>query len=190
MTVAYPLTWPESIPRWTRARDKGVFKTQLAGAIENVQGELRRFGNDSGKPVREIVISSNVTLGVHAPSDPGVAVWFTWEDHQVCIPVDRYSTVAANLQAIFCVLEARRTELRHGTLALVRASMQGLLALPPPPHWSEIIGCPKTATKDEMEAVFKVAARRLHPDTPGTGSKEGMVALNAARSRALKEFEA
>jgi hypothetical protein len=70
---------------------------------------------DSGEPVSDIVITSNVTLGVDNPPDPGVAVWFAWDGMTVCIPVDRYSSTAANLQAIHHVLEARRVELRHGS---------------------------------------------------------------------------
>lgn len=40
---------------------------------------LRKFADDSGKKLVDLSISSNVTLGVAAPADPGVAVWFTWD---------------------------------------------------------------------------------------------------------------
>jgi hypothetical protein len=66
-------------------------------------------------------LDPHASLGASRPSDPGVAVWFTWDGLGVCIAVDRYQTVEANLQAIHHIIEARRTELRHGTLALVRA---------------------------------------------------------------------
>ena len=57
-----------------------------------MQDSLRLFGKDSGKNITGVVISSNYTLGVERPADPSVAVYFTWDGLQVCIPVDRYRT--------------------------------------------------------------------------------------------------
>ena len=185
MTAAYPLSWPDAFPRSAK-RETGQFKTSLAGALKNVTDSLHRFGSDSGKSVAGVVLSSNVTLSIHKPADPGVAVWFTWDGAQICIPVDRYATPEANLQAIHHVLEARRTELRHGTLALVRATMKGFVALPAPGRkpWHEILGVPATATADEIQAAFRKLARSRHPDT---GGSEAMMAdLNAARDAGLK----
>lgn len=77
MTAAYPLTWPHGVPR-TRHRERSRFQTSLAGALANVEKSLKAFGNESGKAVSGIVLSSNVTLGKSNPDDPGIAVWFTW----------------------------------------------------------------------------------------------------------------
>lgn len=190
MTSAYPLQWPEGFPR-ARAREAGKFKSSLSAALKNVRTSLDLFSKDSGKRVEHIVLSSNVTLGAERPTDPGVAVWFTWDGLQLCIPVDRYSTPEANLQAIHHVLEARRTELRHGTLALVRAAMTGFRALPAPggKHWRDVLGLPrdKQATKPDIEAAFRALAVERHPDKPG-GSEAMMSELNAARAAALKEI--
>jgi hypothetical protein len=188
MTTAYPLSWPQTIPRAQR-REKGAFKTTLAGALKNVETSLRQFGENSGKPVSGVVLSSNVTLGVERPKDPGVAVWFTWEGAQYCIPVDRYETPAANLQAIHHVLEARRVELRHGTLALVRATFAGFRALPAPTSksWREVIG--GDADVRDMPTVriaYKRRAGQLHPDKGG--SHEAMTELNAALQAAEREL--
>jgi hypothetical protein len=188
--TAYPLAWPTHIPR-AETREAGQFRTTLAGSLENVQTSLRAFGRDSGKAVGEIVLSSNVTLGVQKPADPGVAVWFTWDGLQVCIPVDRYQTPAANLQAIHHVLEARRTELRHGTLALVRASFMGFKALPPPAQgkrWHDVLGVASTASRVEIEAAYRRLAVERHPDKGG--SDAAMAELNAARASGLKQVEA
>jgi len=75
---AYPLQWPEHIPR-SKSREKSRFKTTLSGALKNVRGSIEAFGRDSGKAVTSIVLSSNVTLGNDRPADPGVAAWFTWD---------------------------------------------------------------------------------------------------------------
>jgi DnaJ domain len=186
VTTAYPLTWPETMPR-SKMRERGAFKTSLAGALKNVQTSLKLFAKDSGKACSGVVISSNVSLGAERPADPGVAVWFGWDGLQVCIPVDRYQTVEANLQAIHHVIEARRVELRHGTLALVRASFQGFKALPPPSggHWSDVLGVTKMATEADIETAYRKAAKGAHPDTGG--STDAMARLNSARQSALKD---
>lgn len=187
MTSAYPLSWPEHIAR-TKSREAGRFKTTLAGALKNVETSLQLFGRDSGKPVASIVLSSNVTLGVDRPADPGVAVWFTWDGMQVCIPVDRYTTPAANLQAIHHVVEARRVEIRHGTLELVRATFRGFQALPTPdrPSYWEILGIEPTRNSDAIAAAYRAKARTAHPDTGG--STAAMQELTAARDAALREI--
>jgi hypothetical protein len=184
---AYPLTWPPGFPR-AKARERGAFKTTLAGALSNVQDSLRKFATDSGKKLEGLVISSNVTLGVQRPEDPGVSVWFVWDGLGVAIAVDRYATVEGNLQAIHHIIEARRTELRHGTLALVRATFQGFLALPAPKggHWSEVLSLPKDARREDVKAAYRRLATQHHPDKPG-GSHEKMAELNAAQEAALKE---
>lgn len=192
MTAAFPLTWPDTIPR-SKARESGQFRTSLAAALENVRRSLTAFGRDTGKPIRNIVISSNVTLGMNRPEDPGVAVWFIWDGTQICIPVDRYQKVEGNLQAIHHIIEARRTEMRHGTLALVRAAMKGLTALPPPeseptpPHWSDVLRISASASPEEIRTAHKARAKEAHPDLGG--SADQMARINAARDAALADRE-
>jgi hypothetical protein len=185
--TAYPLTWPPGFAR-KQYREQGAFKTDLNAAIKNVQKSLELFAKDSGKKLEGLVVSSNVTLGVNAPADPGVAVWFTWDGMQVCIPVDRYTKVASNLQAIHHIIEARRVELRHGTLALVRASFTGFRALPPPAgkHWAEVLAIPRDATRMDIEAAHRRLSMQHHPDRGG--SQDKMAEINAARDTALKEM--
>ncbi len=183
---AYPLTWPDGFPRSAK-RDGGKFRTSLAGALKNVQDSLRMFSSDSGKKIDGMVISSNVTLGQQRPADPGVAVWFTWDGLQVCIPVDRYSAVEGNLQAIHHIIEARRAELRHGGLHIVRAAFAGFKSLPAPsgPGWRETLGNPHNIAAAEI--AYRERAKAAHPDRPG-GSHEAMAHLNRAIEAARKEW--
>lgn len=187
MTTAYPLSWPAGFPR-SQKRERGAFKTTLARALANVETSLRLFGKDSGKPVSAVVLSSNVTLGVQSPPDPGVAAYFTWEGMQVCIPVDRYDSVAANLQAIHHIIEARRVELRHGTLSLVRASFQGFKALPAPTNWRDVLGIrpDERVTIQIVEDRYRELAKSRHPDRGGTDVL--MAELNRARADARREL--
>lgn len=174
--TAYPLTWPPQFPRCTR-RESGAFKTTLAGALKNVQDSLRKFADDSGKKLDGLVISSNVTLGAHNPADPGVAIWFVWDGLQVCIPVDRYAKVESNLQAIHHIIEARRTELRHGTLALVRATFTGFKALPAAKgsDWWDVLETSRDCTLHTAELQYKRLRSNHHPDKGGDPAKFDVV---------------
>lgn len=193
MTItAYPLTWPDTLPR-TKAKVSSQFRTGLSAALKNVNGSLAAFARDSSKPIKreDITISSNVTLGADKPSDPGVAVWFVWDGLSVCIAVDRYPKVEDNLQAIHHVLEARRTELRHGGLHIVRATFMGFQALPAPNSscsWREILEIVTSGpiTEANIEAAYRRLAKKHHPDLP-EGSGSVMTELNNARDQALKE---
>lgn len=192
----FPLQWPDHIERRRRARETGAFRTSLAGALENVRDSLRRFATDSGKKIEHVAITSNVTLGNSKPADPGVAVWFVWDDMTVCIPVDRYAKVEANLQAIHHILEARRTEIRHGTLALVRASFRGFQSLPAPGKtskraWRTVLEIEREAniTSTDINHAYHRLAKSRHPDAPG-GSHDLMTELNSARQQALTEIGA
>lgn len=184
---AYPLTWPPAFPRATR-RETGAFKATLPQALKNVQDSLRLFASDSRTKLDGLVISSNVTLGENRPADPGVAIWFTWGDMQVCIPVDRYQTVQANLQAIHHIIEARRVELRHGSLALVRATFSGFKALPAPADerpWNVVLDLPADASVESIQEAWRRLAAKRHPDKPG-GSHAAMTELNRAREQGVK----
>jgi hypothetical protein len=186
--TAFPLTWPPQFGR-AKTRERGAFKTSLAGALKNVQDSLRLFATDSGKKLDGLIISSNVSLGESRPTDPGVAVWFAWDGLQVCIAVDRYTTVEGNLQAIHHILEARRVELRHGTLALVRATFTGFLSLPAPAgkEWWQILGVPRSASRDEVQSAYKKLAGKHHPDRGGDVAL--MADINAAYEQASKETQ-
>lgn len=190
----FPLCWPEMTPRTPpQKRQQSQFKTTLAKAVENVAGALRRFGADSGKPVANIVATTNIggiQLAEKKDMDPGVAVWFDWDDAKRCIAVDRYRKPEENLQAIFHILEARRTEVRHGGIVIARTSFKGFLALPSPKgsHWADVLGVSPGATAEEIEAAYRALARRAHPDAGG--SPDEMAKINAARDRALAEVAA
>lgn len=180
------------MPRAPRKADSR-FKTALSSALKNVRSSVHLFANDTGRKVENLVISSNVTLGVERPTDTGVAVWFVWDEMQVCIAVDRYAKVEDNLQAIHHILEARRTEMRHGGLSIVRATFRGFMALPAPPKksWRRVLGVePSFFTTDTqtINNLYHTAAKRAHPDAGG--SDAAMAELNQARADALNEIGA
>lgn len=187
MTVPYPLVWPEGMPRTAPgARVKSRFQTTLPKAIENVKTSLRLFGTEAGKPVADVVCSTNVA-GILAgpPADAGVAVWFLWDGAQRCIAVDRYPSVAENLQAIHHVLEARRVELRHAGINMIRATFKGFLALPAPERedWRTVLGLDGSATLADVRARHRDLVRE-------TRDSEALSRINIARDRARSELGA
>jgi hypothetical protein len=183
---AYPLKWPGGWPR-EKNKMKSQFKTTLAQALKNVRWSLELFGKDSKKPISEIVISSNVSLGSENPKDNGVAVWFTWEDKQLCIAVDRYEKVQDNLQAIHLVIESRRTELRHGGLHLLRQAFQGFKALPERAGgkncW-DVLGIEQTKDVASIKGRYRALCLVVHPDHGGTQAQ--LDEVMTARDEALQ----
>jgi hypothetical protein len=181
--TAYPLYWPPGFPR-AKFRESGRFKATVSSSLKNVQDSLRLFARDSGKKLERVIISSNCSLADHRPADPGVAVWFVWDGLSLCIAVDRYSSVENNLQAIHHILEARRVELRHGTLALVRATFAGFMALPSSQsrEWWDVLQCKADASIDLIHAQYRRLAMDYHPDRGG--SQAQMAELNIAYRKA------
>jgi hypothetical protein len=198
MTISvpvYPLSWPEGRKRNPNPSASRPFKTSLNVAIQNVRGSLRRFGEDTGIKIAEdsIVFSSNyggvgLEMRQSNPKDTGVAVWFEWDAGLRCIPVDRYSDLAQNVQAIHHLIEADRTKMRYGGLEIVRAAYKGYTALPAPKsrlQWWQVLGLPNGTrlSKAGLEAAYRARAKVVHPDAGG--SREAWDELEAARAEAL-----
>ncbi|MGL5446578.1 MAG: J domain-containing protein [Rhabdaerophilum sp.] len=180
----YPLAWPDGLPR-TENKAESQFRTSLSGALENVRKSLASFGGDTGRKVTDVVITSNVGgISLDAPKDTGVAIWFEWDGERRCIAVDRYRKVQCNLQAIHHILEARRTEMRHGGLHIVRQTFKGFAALPAPEQWWQVLGVAIQATAAEIKAAYRERAQTAHPDKGG--SEAAMARLNAARDAGMQ----
>lgn len=186
----YPLCWPEGIARSSR-KAASQFRTAQSTALNNVEKSLEAFGRDSNSRVSNIVLSSNVGgLRTGEPEDSGVAAWFTWDGEQRCIAVDRYPKVADNLQAIHHIIEARRTEMRHGGLSIVRQTFRGFTALPAPPGslpkpWWKILGLPNgDVSENDINAMHKRLAAQHHPDKGGSAEK--MAEINRARDDGIR----
>lgn len=170
----YPLQWPPQYPRCKKPQ-KSRFDTTLAKAMGNVEKALRLFSKDSGKKVTNITISSNVTLGNMNPDDPGVSIFFEWDGVQTCIPIDQYDKVQDNLQAIYHVLEADRTKLRHGSLDLVRATFSGYAGQLPASgsgqKWWGVLNVDRDSSFKQIKESYRKLIKKHHPDR-NNGSTE------------------
>lgn len=187
----YPLAWPTDVPRSSKT-EPSKFKASLSSALNNVRDSLRRFGTDTGVNVEEIILSSNVGgLDPGHIEDTGVAAWFKWDGEQRCVAVDRYPKVEDNLQAIHHILEARRTEMRHGGLNIVRQTFRSFTALPAPKGsvaatgWRAVLnfGTRRVVSLAEANARYRDLAKERQNDA------DKMRELNLAIEQARSELQ-
>lgn len=124
--TAFPLTWPDGYPR-AADRTPGPSRVSMASAVLQLKDALHLFGLDSGNHVRDVLISSNVTLDQARPKDPGVAVYFGWRGLRRCIACDLHGKPEENLREIYEKVEGwRKTIADSGDLP---ASMPALLTI-------------------------------------------------------------
>lgn len=184
---AYPLCWPLHRKR-ASYREHARFKTAFAKARDNIIAEVSRMGG------RGAIISTNIELrrdglpyaSFTQPSDPAVALYFTYKGKQMCFACDRYRKAEDNMHAISLTISALRGIARWGTGDMMEAAFTGFIALPAPtpqdqPH--EVLGVERTAARNEIEYAYKRLASQHHPDRGG--STEQMARINAARDAML-----
>lgn len=177
MVDAYPLHWPPAWPR-VKYQERARFDTTFASARNNLLRELSLLG------ATNVVISSNIELrrdglpyaNARQPEDVGIAVYFTLNGEQQCIPCDKWTRTEDNLQAIRKTIEALRGLERWGAKEMVNAAFRGFKALPETiimgEHtaraWWEVLQVSQTADMDVIEAAYKRLLHKVHPDKGGT----------------------
>lgn len=196
---AYPLSWPRGRPRTPpHLRKRATFshkdwsggwqKTRevtIAIARERLQRELDLLGAE-----REI-LSTNVELRLdgqprsdrRVTEDPGVALYFRLDGRDTALACDRWDRVADNIVAIAKHIEALRGMDRWGVGSREQA-FAGYQALPAPEQWWDVLGLPRTASRDEIDAAWRAKMRAAHPDHGGTIAAAAR--LNWARDEGRK----
>jgi len=197
MTEAYPLEWPAG---WDRTephkREKSQFEVSRKRAINDLLTELNRLG------ARNVIISTNVETytkgGREVPyanqmvDDPGVAVYFTLDGTEQCIPCDKWKSVRANLRAVGKTIQALRGIERWGAKEMIDAAFRGFQALPSPDQinlghkkpWHVVLQVSPDADKDVVKSAYKRLARKYHPDNQDTGDADKFHELQEARKEA------
>jgi hypothetical protein len=184
---AYPLQWPKDWPKTEPGkRESGIrFKNvTLAGALNGLQDEVRRLGG------KNLVLSSNYTLGNTSPKEAGVVAYFDYEGKQVAMPCDRWNKLEANVRAIALTIEAMRGMERWGAKHMIAAMFSGFRALPERTSqdpW-EILGISDYATEKEILDAYRRKAKESHPDHGG--SSEKFNAVSDAKDIALATLRA
>lgn len=163
--TAYPLTWPLGWPKTDPTRrDRGTFKTSLYAALEDLKKQTRLLGG------KDLVLSSNYTLGMERPKDPGVVAYFTWQELPVAIPCDRWSLIEHNVRAIALTIEAMRGMERWGAKHMIRAMFTGFKALPERTDagtWFKTLGVTADADEKTVKEAYRLLAQKHHPDKGG-----------------------
>lgn len=177
MTQAFPLQWPAGWPR-TNSPRRSQFRTTHGVALRNLYTHLRMLG------ATNTVVSTNIELKrdgtpyarqLRVEEDSGVAVYFTLNGDEQCIPCDKWYSVGENIQAIAKTIEALRGLERWGAQEMVNAAFRGFKALPETiimgtgtaRAWHEVLEVSPSCSLAVAEAAFKRLARIKHPDTGG-----------------------
>lgn len=179
MTEAYPLQWPTGKPR-TQRPQRSRFDTQMSYARDQLINELNLLG------AKDVVLSTNIPLRndglpyarYSTPEDQGAAVYFIYDENQMCFACDRWDLVKDNIQAIRKTIEALRGIARWGTGDMMKAAFQGFEALPAPSSskWHDILGVTPTARFEEIRRAFKDKYQAAESD-------QERIKLNAAYQR-------
>jgi hypothetical protein len=203
----YPLAWPShklrkppharKLGQFGATVDKGAYtsrrKINAAEAMRRVEQELDRLGG------RWPIVSSNLELRLDGrprsdrePEDPGACLYFDLKGVPHAMACDTYSATAQNIAAIAAHLEASRAIERYG-VATAAEALQAFAALPPPPEakpkrpWWEVFGIVReVADEDTLRALFRVKAKKAHPQNGGTD--DAMLELNNALAEALADM--
>lgn len=171
MSAAYPLQWPKNWPKTEPAKkENGKFKQSLAGALNNLKTECARLGG------KNLVLSSNYTLGNERPAESGVVAYFQLNEQAIAIPCDRWRLVEHNVQAIALTIEAMRGMERWGAKHMITAMFTGFKALPHKasgenPLVTLGLDATKSYTEAEITAAYKQRAKTEHPDAGGSNER-------------------
>jgi DnaJ-domain-containing protein 1 len=188
MIDAYPLAWPVGWPR-EHSPQYSSFRTPLEAARDQLFRELELLG------ATDVVISSNaevsktgyILVRQRRIDDTGVAVYFTLNGAQRCIPCDKWVLLADNVHAIELTVNALRGLERWGAKEMVNAAFAGFEALPESTHrpWHTVLGLSPEAANEEIDRAYKRLAKRLHPDLGGSAAAfhELQDAYQAAKQR-------
>jgi hypothetical protein len=194
---AYPLHWPAGYTRTPSGRRKNsLFKNTLAAARDLLKVEVKRLGGSN------LIISTNVPTKQNGDlyadfsryklEDPGVAIYFKYNDKDVALCCDRFVRVWENLQALAKAIEAIRGLERWGVSDFLDRAFTGFQQLPQSTTaekniW-DVLGL--VVKPDNVEAVqdaYKAQAKKVHPDRGG--SSEAFHELQIAYQHALKFYE-
>lgn len=186
---ASPLSWPmrqKRTPTNQRRKNPMWRGATVSTASVQIEDEIAKLGG------HDLILSTNLALradgfprsGQPEPADPGAAVYFTRKGKQIVLACDRYPTVRENLRAIGMHLNALRGMERWGVGSLDQA-FAGYAALPESAgeeSWWSALGCEAApASLDELQVVYRDAAKRAHPDAGG--SAEAFVRVQRAFER-------
>lgn len=201
MILSTPLEWPAGTPSRKPSEQKyGRFKSNqsditVSTAVSRLNAELWRMGANNAELSANFSTTraGNVSQMIARELDQSVCLRFNIGDIEFVLPCDAYTTAADNIAALAAHIEATRAIERHG-VATTKQALQAFAALPPPSNlpvvrpkrdWWTVLGLFPEADLDMIEAVYRVKAKKLHPDAGG--STEDFQELQSAIAEAREE---
>jgi len=118
---------------------------------------------------KNVILSSNYTLGIENPKDPGVCAYFEWDSGPMAIPCDRWKRISHNIQAIALTVEAMRGMERWGAKHMIKAMFSGFKRLSAGDMtWWISLGLDNPNVNIEtVKARYRDLVKKHHPDTGG-----------------------
>lgn len=159
----------------------------VAAAVERLEYQLSQIG------AVQVVLSTNVepTLtgrprgNAADPADVGAAVYFKLNGADRVLACDKWTRIADNIAALAAHIDAIRRIDRYGVGSLDQA-FRGYTALQPATcEWWLVLGVPRNAPLEKIEAAFTELAKKHHPDRGGDANQ--MARLTEARRLAKEE---
>tara|TARA_R110002049_G_scaffold2743_1_gene20915 strand:+ start:12893 stop:13591 length:699 start_codon:yes stop_codon:yes gene_type:complete len=200
MIEAYPLHWPEGWPR-NNVQEHSRFKSTMAKSRDFLVAEINRLCSPYSKTYLDlhdpsgIIISTNVQLrndglpyaSQRLPTDSGVAVYFTFNEKQMCFASDKYYYVWENLHAIAKTIEAIRAIERWSASDMMERAFTGFVALPPQnEHWRTVLKVSEDCTLENCSTNYKFLRSKYHPDKGG--DRDDFVKLQKAWEECCEYF--
>lgn len=198
MIEAYPLDWPIDYKRTPVQKKKcSQFKNTLGAARDFLKEEVRRLGG------KGLIISTNVPVkqngdlyadfGRYKIEDPGVAIYFDWNDKHILMCCDQYYKVWENITALAKAIQAIRGLERWGVSEFLERAFTGFKALPEHTEsetsiWETLGLSTKPASVEIVKSAFRERSKIVHPDK-ATGSREAFTELQNAYEKALNLFK-
>jgi hypothetical protein len=110
-------------------------------------------------------------------------VVFDFNGNRVRVEYDPLCCHRCNMRAIYLTLEALRLSYKRGLADVLMHTVAQMLALPGAQYIDpyELLGVRPDADLEDIEAMYRIKAKRAHPDKGGTA--EQMAQLNAAIER-------
>ena len=127
-----------------------------------------------------VILSTNIELRLdglpysnrRSPEDVGAAVYFSRNDKNQCIAVDKYDRVADNISAIAKAVKCLRSLERYGADQVLERAFVNLNALPAPEQkttrsWRSILGGYRGNDINEVQKIYRKMRSAAHQDNGG-----------------------
>jgi hypothetical protein len=190
MVGSFPLHWPSGYTRTDKPKSS-AFKVTFAKARDEAIKQIRILGGNA------VIISSNIPVRLNGlpyanfskVDDPGIAIYFTYNNEQVVFCCDKWDKPEANMKAIANTIDAIRGMNRWGVSEMMQRMFTGFKQLPEHTSslkWWEVFDIDKNSTEQEIKSQYRCLIQIHHPDKGG--KREDFDAIQEAYKQAISTY--